>query len=615
MMLRVLVMDDNEESVYGYLRKALVPFLSEARRNEGPLTPDLQKKIENEETIALDCLGAEVLFQYNSSGDFTNVMRAVESGKFNDPVDLVLLDDNWGGGDAEYAGQEKLLKPVFENIRTRYNEPPVITLWTRHWDDKNHTGRFTELLGDETFWGSDGLSKITGFMKRDVASLRVQIQRIVGERKLTARRRQAEQRAAQAEKENKVLRALNQIPIDIKLEDCPKSLPGTSLVSDSDLMRIVYLKTKKYASHDNPVFIHGESGTGKELIAKALWSLSSHRRGNSFVPYNCAASRSGDQSIDADLFGVKGSKFSNVQTDIGVISKAEGGVLFLDEISEMSPGLQSKLLRFLQEGEYRMVGGTEFIASDVRVIGASHKSLREEMHAGRFREDLYHRIGEASIYIPPLRDRPEDIPSLVQKICNDWQSEKGGQPRFSDKAVEALQSQYSWPGNVRELINVVRDLLIWTSPVTSLVTVDAVTGKLESMRETNQRQKLTRHSTGTSESHDKKDREDVNNRGVNTHGIPPSLQQDMKRARGAEGCLDKMEKICGKLKTQGKPLTNSNIGELNTEKGKPKPVSSQAVSGWYNKYKAEFKAWGEASPSRWPLVRETKAWKNLQQRN
>jgi sigma-54 specific flagellar transcriptional regulator A len=204
------------------------------------------------------------------------------------------------------------------------------------------------------------------------------------------------------------------------------------------------------------VLILGESGTGKELVARSI-HRQSERANRPFVPVNCGAIPT--ELLESELFGhEKGAFTGAIATRAGRFELAEGGTLFLDEIGDMSPHMQVKLLRVLQERCYERVGSNKTRDTDVRIIAATHRKLEEEMPNGTFREDLFYRLEEFPIQMPPLRDRPDDIPILVQTLIKRLQNERGtlviGKP-----VIEALQ-RYSWPGNVRELSNVVERLRV-----------------------------------------------------------------------------------------------------------------------------------------------------------
>jgi two-component system, NtrC family, nitrogen regulation response regulator NtrX len=230
------------------------------------------------------------------------------------------------------------------------------------------------------------------------------------------------------------------------------------IVGKSFHIRQVLDRIEKVAPTDSRVLVTGENGTGKELVARALHHLSP-RREAAFVEVNCAAIPS--ELIESELFGhMKGSFTGAVQDRPGKFELADGGTLFLDEVGDMSPATQAKVLRALEEGKVTRVGGQRDREVDVRIVSATNKDLEEEIEEGRFREDLFYRLNVVPIHLPPLRERREDIPMLIQHFTERL-VEKEGLPRrrFTAEAVNRLQS-LDWPGNVRELRNTVERLLI-----------------------------------------------------------------------------------------------------------------------------------------------------------
>jgi DNA-binding NtrC family response regulator len=209
---------------------------------------------------------------------------------------------------------------------------------------------------------------------------------------------------------------------------------------------------------ESTVLIQGDSGTGKEMVAKAIHAYSP-RSGKNFVPLNCAAIP--DELLESELFGyIKGAFTGAAQSKQGRIQYAEGGTLFLDEIGDMKPALQAKLLRVLQEKEFEPVGGLKPIKADVRIVAATHRNLEEAVRTGSFREDLYYRLSVVPLQIPPLRERKEDIPLLIEKFMQVYnRGRKRGLTGFAADAMAALKN-YAWPGNVRELENLVQRLAI-----------------------------------------------------------------------------------------------------------------------------------------------------------
>jgi two-component system, NtrC family, response regulator HupR/HoxA len=205
------------------------------------------------------------------------------------------------------------------------------------------------------------------------------------------------------------------------------------------------------------VLIHGESGTGKELIARAI-HYHGPRAKKPFVVQNCSAFN--DNLLESALFGhVRGAFTGAVKDQKGLFEVADGGTFFLDEVGDMSPALQVKLLRVLQEGTLTPVGATRPVKVDVRIIAASHKDLGKMVERGEFREDLYYRINVLKITVPPLRDRIEDMPVLVEHFLHKHYHGSGTAPRLSSDGMTALAG-YRWPGNIRELENEIERLMV-----------------------------------------------------------------------------------------------------------------------------------------------------------
>jgi Nif-specific regulatory protein len=224
------------------------------------------------------------------------------------------------------------------------------------------------------------------------------------------------------------------------------------LIGNSNAMRAVYEQVAQVACSNTTVLISGESGTGKELVAHAL-HLNSPRAAGVFVKVNCAALP--EDLIESELFGHERGAFTSAhQRRQGRFELAAGGTLFLDEIGELSLPAQAKLLRVLQTREFERVGGTETLSANVRLIAATNRELEKELAAGRFRADLYYRLNIFPITLPPLRERKEDIPQLIEHFLARLNQERGSQRQLSPLAYEALLG-YDWPGNVRELQNAV----------------------------------------------------------------------------------------------------------------------------------------------------------------
>jgi len=231
-----------------------------------------------------------------------------------------------------------------------------------------------------------------------------------------------------------------------------------SIIGQATAMQDVFRAIGRLAGSSMTVLITGESGTGKELVARALHQHSP-RAGRAFVALNMAAIPA--ELLESELFGHEKGAFTGADARrAGRFEQADGGTLFLDEIGEMSPGLQTRLLRVLAEGEFYRVGGQAAIRVDVRVIAATNQDLGRAVEEGRFREDLYHRLNVMRIRIPPLRERREDIPLLLEHYLRKAADELAVPPKLvSRDALEALEA-FEWPGNVRQLVNACRRLTV-----------------------------------------------------------------------------------------------------------------------------------------------------------
>jgi len=231
-----------------------------------------------------------------------------------------------------------------------------------------------------------------------------------------------------------------------------------TMVGESRVLRQLRDQVAMASPTNGRVLIYGENGTGKELVARTLHTQS-HRRSAPFIEVNCAAIH--EELIESELFGhVKGAFTGAVADRRGKFELADGGTLFLDEIGDMSLKTQAKVLRVLQEQTLESVGGSTRIRVDVRVIAATNKDLQDEIRAGQFREDLYFRLNVIPISVPPLRERPDDIPLLADHFMAEFASEYGRRLKTLDPGATALLQSYGWPGNVRELRNVIERLMI-----------------------------------------------------------------------------------------------------------------------------------------------------------
>jgi two-component system, NtrC family, nitrogen regulation response regulator NtrX len=247
--------------------------------------------------------------------------------------------------------------------------------------------------------------------------------------------------------------------------DLKKQLQSKSvIVGDSIPMKALRQQTSIMAPTNGRVLIYGESGTGKELVAHAIHAQSL-RKDEMFVEVNCAAIP--EDLIESELFGHRQGSFPGATTDKeGKFQKATGGTLFLDEVGDMSLKTQSKVLRTLDEQRFTPVGSSDAITVDVRVIASTNKDLEEEISKGNFREDLFYRLNVIPFFVPPLRERKEDVPLLARHFLKEFAAAYGRRSReITDDAIQSLM-RYSWPGNVRELRNVMERIVIMNPTTT-----------------------------------------------------------------------------------------------------------------------------------------------------
>jgi len=249
-----------------------------------------------------------------------------------------------------------------------------------------------------------------------------------------------------------VARSLRRIGIEKEIVALKEKLQAfESIVGRNERMKKLFALIETVARTDSTILIAGESGTGKELIARAVHNKS-RRRSRSFVSINCGALP--ENLLESELFGHKKGAFTDAfREKKGLLQDAEGGTVFLDEISEMSPSMQVKLLRVLQERSLRPVGSNEEIAIDIRVIAATNRDLAQLMEKGGFRTDLYYRLNVINVQVPPLRERKDDIPLLINHFMKIFSERFQKQVNGVEQSALELLLAYSWPGNVRELEN------------------------------------------------------------------------------------------------------------------------------------------------------------------
>ncbi len=372
-------------------------------------------------TVLLKLEGFQVLPAF--SGDEATRILEAESQKVSEsetPVDLILLDILLGDAD----GREICLK-IKEDERLKFI--PVIILTVRSsLQDKIHS---LNLGADDyitkPFINEELLAKVNVMLR--IKDLHDELKR---------------------EKDKNVL-------LTQALE---KRYSFGNILGKNARMQEVFELISDIADTDSTVLIQGESGTGKELIARAI-HFNSHRKNKPFIIANCSAYS--QNLLESELFGhEKGSFTGAIRRKVGRFELADGGTIFLDEIGEVSPPTQILLLRVLQDHRFERVGGEETLEVDTRVIAATNKNLTEEMKKGTFREDLYYRLNVIPIFVPPLRERKDDIPLLASYFLQKFSRERGKEVTgFSPEVIEILLA-HSWPGNVRELENVIDHAII-----------------------------------------------------------------------------------------------------------------------------------------------------------
>ncbi|HVR86237.1 MAG TPA: sigma 54-interacting transcriptional regulator [Planctomycetota bacterium] len=263
-----------------------------------------------------------------------------------------------------------------------------------------------------------------------------------------------DQLKAKVEKQYAELAKVKQ-DLDSRRADVPLKHDFSSIVGDSRALKDLFRLLDRVIDTDEPVFVHGESGTGKELVARSIHFNSPRAKAGKFVSENCSAIP--DTLLESELFGhEKGAFTGATASKPGLFELAHKGTLFLDEIGDMSLDMQKKLLRAIQEGEIRRVGGKDVIKVDVRMVSASNKDLADLIKTGQFREDLFYRLNVVKLTLPPLRDRKEDIPMLVDYFLEKVARDSGQPKRRVDEPAYWYLQNYSWPGNIRELDNEIR---------------------------------------------------------------------------------------------------------------------------------------------------------------
>ncbi|HYO81386.1 MAG TPA: sigma-54 dependent transcriptional regulator [Bryobacteraceae bacterium] len=243
-----------------------------------------------------------------------------------------------------------------------------------------------------------------------------------------------------------------------QIEQLGTDTSRTVIIGDSVPMKALRQQMALMANTNGRVLIYGESGTGKELVALAIHRLS-HRSAEPFVEVNCAAIP--EELIESELFGHRKGSFAGAMDEkVGKLRKADGGTLFLDEVGDMSLKTQAKVLRALEEQRFEPVGAHESVRVDVRIVAATNKNLEDEIGRGNFREDLFYRLNVIPFYVPPLRERVEDVAALAEHFLNEFSNLYGRKPKELTEDAYRVLREYPWPGNVRELKNLMERIVI-----------------------------------------------------------------------------------------------------------------------------------------------------------
>jgi two-component system nitrogen regulation response regulator GlnG len=321
-----------------------------------------------------------------------------------------------------------------------------------------------------------------------------------------------------------VERALNQPAAAAAANGAAAEEEGLPLIGRSPAMQEIYRVLARLMSTDLTVMISGESGTGKELVARALHDYGKRRNGP-FVAINMAAIPR--ELIESELFGHEKGSFTGALTrSSGRFEQAAGGTLFLDEIGDMPLEAQTRLLRVLQEGEYTRVGGRTPIRADARIIAATHRDLRQLVRQGLFREDLFYRLNVVPVRLPPLRERPEDIPDLVRHFLTEGRAEGLPEKTLQGAAMDRLKA-HAWPGNVRELENLVRRLAVLYSE--DVIGVEVIEAELADGQTPSPAQPQAGESLGAAAARQLKDYFDAHKGGLPPAGLYDRVMREVER--------------------------------------------------------------------------------------
>ncbi len=441
--VRILVLDDKIKSASGVISKCLQTYVGEQVRL--PSLGTLEGK-ESERIPLIGFVESEVSISFTcnkpSERDAKDIVRKIEAGMYTGVFDLVLLDDQWPPYD--FGGQDLLLETIYKHLPGHVEELPLIALFTQHWDD-DRLQRFFRLVHEKRLnW-----NRLIPCDKGDKLQLLHILSRTLTTKSIALERTEEKRKTVVLTRRAKV----HGISLDTPLLKLSKY---GDIIGESPQIQEVFGLIQKAGPDNCAVLIRGETGTGKELVAKAIHNASK-RRDKAYVPVNITAQP--DTLIDTFLFGTEaGPGMGPARQDKhGVADAADGGTLFLDEIGDLKLGLQAKLLRFVDLGEFYRSAGNKKVVVDVRFVSATNRNIEAMIQNGEFREDLFYRLNDLPIHLPPLRERQEDIPLLIRYFINQSMVKNGKTSikHISDDAMARLINN-RWPDNVRGLRNCIK---------------------------------------------------------------------------------------------------------------------------------------------------------------
>ncbi len=577
---KVLILDDEPENIIGVLGD-LFDYLGVESSSLSSFANPI--KIESDNFIS-QILGREIriyiFLNVNSNKDNINVPFSIiiEPDKvidiinkeFAESFDLVLIDDHWGNG-KEFAGQEIIFPEAFKKIKGSYPGLPLIALFTRHYTDYNRIIKFYQELKNKGIQSDRILTPCPKdpyqLFNLFVWSIRYKILNF---------------ELLQAKETKKFL-------ANIQLRYNPKDY---GLLGCSGHIENVFKIIQLFAESNNAILITGESGTGKTTIAKVIHELSKRKDGP-FISFNCANIQ--EDKLENELFGVEPKQFTGVKGRPGLFEMADKGTIFLDEITEMSPFLQAKLLKVVEEKEFRRVGGTKTIKVDVRIIAGTNKNIEDLVQKGEFRKDLYYRLNVLRLDIKPLRERREDILELIDFFIKKKTEETNKRIELSNQAIEFLTKEFYYSGNVRELETIITR--IWSifsdgSTVTRECLIDMVNDLMKLQK---------KHVSLTVQTEKEK---------------TPTEKEDVEEYKYSDiqDILNKLEDACKKAieqkfseDTKEYWLTYEEWAECYyNEKQKKQGVSAQYIHNIFKNYAGKILQLLKKQPDKWPCLTKLK---------